>query len=113
MSPAFTKPLRRRPKPRKPIQRSRAPIARRKPLGWKRREAKRNELDPDMLQAVIDWYGGHCAYCRHRVATQWDHVEPIARGGEHRISNIVPACEPCNTRKGTLAWVPERMHPYA
>ena len=103
---APAKPSRRGPKPRKPIRT-------RKPLGWKRREAKREPLDPDMMQAVIDWYGGHCAYCRVRVATQMDHVEPIAHGGKHTISNVVPACEPCNTRKGTLHWLPERMHPYA
>lgn len=42
-----------------------------------------------------------CAYCGERteVLTQ-DHVIPVSRGGDHTASNIVPACQPCNSKKG-------------
>ena len=28
-----------------------------------------------------------------------DHVIPLARGGQHRVENLVAACKPCNSRK--------------
>jgi len=28
-----------------------------------------------------------------------DHIEPIARGGEHSLKNVVPACMRCNQVK--------------
>ena len=45
-------------------------------------------------------YGGCCAYCgRKTVLLQQDHIIPISKGGMHTITNIVPACGPCNSRK--------------
>jgi 5-methylcytosine-specific restriction endonuclease McrA len=48
-------------------------------------------------------YNGCCAYCGRPIAydkVQRDHVVPLARGGNNFISNIVPACRPCNSMKG-------------
>ncbi len=47
-------------------------------------------------------YDHRCAYCRtdKKELTQ-DHVIPLSRGGDHTITNIVPACQSCNSRKGT------------
>ncbi len=39
-----------------------------------------------------------CAYCGD-PATSWDHVRPIAWGGEDEPHNMVPACWPCNKAK--------------
>lgn len=44
-----------------------------------------------------------CAYCHKPVARahrQVDHVIPLARGGEHRVSNLAPCCRWCNASKG-------------
>lgn len=30
-----------------------------------------------------------------------DHRTPIARGGSNGIENLVPACNSCNSKKGT------------
>jgi 5-methylcytosine-specific restriction endonuclease McrA len=32
-----------------------------------------------------------------------DHVVPWQDGGTHALSNLVPACRPCNARKGTMS----------
>lgn len=39
----------------------------------------------------------HC----DRTASTVDHVIPRSRGGEHVWTNVVAACGPCNTRKGS------------
>lgn len=52
--------------------------------------------------ARIQEFNGACAYClRDDVKMTQDHMQPIVKGGEHAIENIVPACMPCNLRKAT------------
>ena len=49
----------------------------------------------------LEEFGRCCAYCGNdRLALTQDHVVPLSRGGLHHIDNIVPACQPCNSRKG-------------
>ena len=44
---------------------------------------------------------GHpCRYCG-QPASDWEHVWPKARGGDDHPNNLVPACRPCNSTKGT------------
>lgn len=49
--------------------------------------------------------GRCCYYCGVPLtlagATK-DHTTPVTRGGEDSLINIVPACWPCNHRKGTM-----------
>ena len=43
-----------------------------------------------------------CLYCgKHLKDTQkaFDHMDPIAKGGEHSITNLAISCKPCNNRK--------------
>ena len=40
-----------------------------------------------------------CAYCGSRANTV-DHVVPRSRGGTHSWTNVVAACQSCNSRKG-------------
>lgn len=39
-----------------------------------------------------------CVECRD-VATEVDHITPIARGGTHAWDNLQPMCKPCHSRK--------------
>lgn len=45
-------------------------------------------------------YAGPCSYCGAVGEMTLDHVVPISRGGVHGVSNLVPACGPCNFSKG-------------
>jgi len=40
-----------------------------------------------------------CKYCKQPCSPTIDHVVPIARGGRHEPSNVVPACRACNSSK--------------
>ncbi|MFJ5633236.1 HNH endonuclease [Streptomyces goshikiensis] len=45
--------------------------------------------------------GGYCTYCSSdgTRAEVVDHVEPWEWGGANTITNLVPACRPCNASK--------------
>lgn len=52
--------------------------------------------------AKMELLGGCCIYCgRSDLPLTLDHKVPLARGGTNSIDNCVPACRPCNSRKGT------------
>ena len=58
------------------------------------------EKTPDVSgEALADILAsGPCVYCG-APATTVDHVTPLAKGGRHAVSNLVPACQPCNSSK--------------
>lgn len=60
--------------------------------------------------ALCRRFQGRCAYCGRRETLTRDHVVPLGEG-PHDISNIVPACKTCNSRKGVKRWRP--FHPDA
>lgn len=43
-------------------------------------------------------YGVHSAV--RQVSMDLDHAIPRTRGGSNHIDNLLPACQPCNNRKG-------------
>lgn len=43
---------------------------------------------------------GPCVYCGDRASTV-DHVRPLSRGGAEHPANLVPACQSCNSSKGS------------
>lgn len=57
---------------------------------------------------VRDWrqllaeYDGRCGYCGSEGDLQPDHRVPLSRGGSNFLSNLIPACPPCNRRKSTM-----------
>ena len=52
------------------------------------------------LQMAFDH---RCAYCgiRAKAHLTQDHITPLSKGGSHTLSNIVPACKSCNSKKHT------------
>jgi 5-methylcytosine-specific restriction endonuclease McrA len=54
-------------------------------------------------KALQEHFSHRCAYCGRRAKghlTQ-DHITPLSKGGNHTLSNIVPACKSCNSKKHT------------
>jgi 5-methylcytosine-specific restriction endonuclease McrA len=41
-----------------------------------------------------------CQYCGSPKSLTLDHIIPRSKGGKTSWSNLVTACQPCNTRKG-------------
>jgi 5-methylcytosine-specific restriction endonuclease McrA len=50
-----------------------------------------------------------CHWCDRPHADTVDHVIPVARGGMHARSNLVPACSTCNlSRRDNPTWTPSK-----
>jgi 5-methylcytosine-specific restriction endonuclease McrA len=70
----------------------------------------------EVREYLLEKWGRQCAYCGAKdVPLTIDHIHPRSRGGSDRVSNLTPACVPCNERKGNrdvaefLASDPKRL----
>lgn len=54
-------------------------------------------------QQIFEAWEHQCAYCGDAADTL-DHVKPRHKGGATVTTNLVPACRPCNRRKGSEEW---------
>lgn len=68
-----------------------------------RRARKQNALHIPFtdaeLAARLSMFENECVYCGGPFE-EIDHLIPLARGGPHCLSNLRPACHPCNLSKG-------------
>jgi 5-methylcytosine-specific restriction endonuclease McrA len=78
---------------------------------WKMRVV--NTLTPDQWQEVLGIFNNACAYClRTDLSLTIDHMVPLCKGGAHSVANVVPACQSCNSRKGSRPmWVMLKKSP--
>lgn len=56
-------------------------------------------------RATIRDCGRRCVYCATPLMLETatlDHVQPLARGGDHAPGNLVAACQSCNQMKGSM-----------
>ncbi len=54
-------------------------------------------------QQIFEAWQHQCAYCGNAADTL-DHVKPRHKGGATVTTNLVPACRPCNRKKGSEEW---------
>ena len=61
-----------------------------------------NDLTSQDWQDIKVAFKFCCAYCGRKLQrlTQ-DHITPLSKGGNHTKSNVVPACQSCNSRKNS------------
>lgn len=50
-------------------------------------------------QSLKDKYNHRCAMCGREAKLTKDHVIPLSKGGTDYISNIMPLCRNCNSKK--------------
>lgn len=67
-------------------------------------------------QYLLEKWDRTCAYCgAQKLPLQVEHIQPRARGGSDRVSNLTLACACCNQKKGAqpveafLAQDPQRL----
>ena len=60
------------------------------------------QIKPSAIRSRYAEFDNCCAYCgkQHKAMDlEIEHFVPISKGGTHVLSNIVPACKPCNSSK--------------
>jgi hypothetical protein len=60
-----------------------------------------NDFTAAQWREMQEAYDHRCVYCGRRAKgrlTQ-DHLTPLSKGGAHTASNILPACNRCNSKK--------------
>jgi len=69
----------------------------------RRRRARKNgaTIGPVDEAALYKRDGYRCLYCGATDNLTLDHVAPLAEDGSHCEENLVVACKPCNSSKGT------------
>ena len=50
-------------------------------------------------ESLLDAHKGRCAYCNKQEKLVEEHIVPLRRGGDHTLTNILPACVSCNSKK--------------
>jgi 5-methylcytosine-specific restriction endonuclease McrA len=78
------------------IDRAQAMVA----IGEQRLPAQRRAIPDDVKQFVWMRDEGRCGHCGSGVELQYDHVIPVAMGGNSEAENLQILCGPCNRRKG-------------
>ena len=63
--------------------------------------ASLNDFTHGQWVAMQEHYDHRCVYCgkRRKGKLTQDHITPLSKGGNHTLSNIVPACRSCNSTK--------------
>ena len=71
------------------------------------------DVTAEDLTAKLEEHDNKCYICGiefdEQVKVHWDHYRPIAKGGDHSLANLRPACEPCNQRKQSSWPVTEEL----
>jgi 5-methylcytosine-specific restriction endonuclease McrA len=56
----------------------------------------------ELKEYLLEKWGRKCAYCGAKnVPLQVEHIQPKAKGGTNKASNLTLACENCNAKKGS------------
>ena len=76
----------------------------------KRKNASVSDLTEQEWLTLLAANGNACAFCGSGDDLTQDHAVPLSRGGEHTLTNIIPACRSCNSRKRTRTALEFLLH---
>lgn len=69
-----------------------------------RRHKKQNSItvyNEDIWEETMREFNHKCAYCNtDKEQLTQEHIIPVSKGGGYLRSNIIPACQSCNSSKG-------------
>lgn len=66
----------------------------------RQRMAEVNDLTEGQWAERVAEFNGRCAYCLKPMdVVTIDHMTPLCKGGNHTLSNVVPCCKSCNSKK--------------
>jgi hypothetical protein len=81
------------------------------------RGARLRELKADLTveqwELIQDYFANACAYCGEETKLCQDHFVPVNSGGGYTLTNIIPACQFCNSSKHDndfFEWYPTFGH---
>jgi len=66
----------------------------------RKRNAPGNGIPASAILELTKLQNGKCAYCGEKKLLTLDHIEPLATGGAHDVSNAQMVCKSCNSSKG-------------
>jgi hypothetical protein len=64
-----------------------------------KKNAKIGKFGPGDIDKKFQEWGNACIYCGSKENITVDHLIPLSRGGDHSLSNMIPACFSCNASK--------------
>lgn len=70
-----------------------------------------HQITAEQIVARMSMFGNKCWMCGGEFE-HIDHVKPLSEGGAHTLSNMRPACQSCNSRKGSLWPLPDWVTEY-
>ncbi len=80
----------------------------------KRKSEAKHKYRPEWMPELLKRQQGLCFYCKHPIGVgikkerghkrraTLDHVKPVSQQGYNKLENLVAACSPCNSRKGSM-----------
>ena len=81
------------------------------------RRARKHKLEHSLAlgqwNAIKKSFNNSCAYCGKEKPLVQEHLIPLSKGGEYTINNIIPSCQPCNSKKSSkdfFEWYPKFEH---
>lgn len=85
----------------------------RRQLNYQKRRSLEKHLPATLTlkqwTTAMNHFNNCCAYCGKEEKLTQDHFVPLSKSGEYSESNIIPACQSCNSSKGVSpfsVWYP-------
>ena len=66
------------------------------------RRARLGDLTAAQWQGILEYFNFKCAYCDSTERLSMEHIQPVSKGGALTKTNIIVACQHCNSSRGNM-----------